>query len=61
MLVDDAGGMHGCADFLEKVNPELQDMDPEEKEKTKQEKKEYLEWAKSLGWHREKVSNFNLL
>ena len=61
MLVDDVGGIHGFAEFLQKVNPELKGMDPEEKEAAKQEKKEYLTWAKSLGWHREKVSDFNLL
>ena len=61
MLVDDVGGIHGFADFLQTINPELKDMEPEEKEKAKQEKKEYLEWAKGLGWHREKVTDFNLL
>ncbi len=61
MLVDDAGGIHGFADFLQKVNPELKGMDPEEKEEAKQEKRAYLEWARSLGWHREKTSDFNLL
>ena len=61
MLVDDVGGIHGFAEFLLKVNPELKGMDPEEREVARQEKKEYLEWARSLGWHREKSSNFNLL
>ncbi|MBR2258950.1 MAG: hypothetical protein IJ899_16810 [Blautia sp.] len=61
MLVDDVGGIHGFADFLEKINPELKGMDPEEKEDARREKKEYLEWAKSLGWHREKISDFSLL
>jgi hypothetical protein len=61
MLVDDVGGLHGFADFLEKINPELKGMDPEEKEDAKREKKEMLVWAKSLGWHREKSTDFNLL
>ena len=61
MLVDDVGGIHGFADFLQKVNPELKGMTPEEKEDARQEKKEYLEWARSLGWHRDKASDFNLL
>lgn len=61
MLVDDVGGIYGFADFLQTINPDLKDMEPEEKEKAKQEKKEYLEWAKGLGWHREKVTDFNLL
>lgn len=61
MLVDDVGGLHGFADFLEKINPELKGMDLEEKEDAKREKKEMLVWAKSLGWHREKSTDFNLL
>lgn len=61
MLVDDVGGLHGFADFLEKINPELKGLDPEEKEEARREKKEYLTWAKSLGWHRDKWTNFNLL
>ena len=61
MLVDDVGGIHGFADFLEKINPELKGMSAEEKEEARKEKKEYLAWAKSLGWHRDKVANFNLL
>ena len=61
MLVDDVGGIHGFAEFLQTINPNLKDMEPEEKEKAKQEKKELMEWAKGLGWHREKVTDFNLL
>jgi hypothetical protein len=36
-------------------------MTPEENEVAKQRKKDMVTWAKSLGWHREKVRNFNLL
>ena len=61
MLVDDVGGIDGFADFLETVNPELKGMDPEEKEEARQEKKESLIWAKSLGWHKDNSTNFNLL
>lgn len=61
MLIDDVGGIHGFAEFLQMVNPELSGLDPEEKEEARQEKKRYLEWAKSLGWHREKTTDFNLL
>ena len=61
MLIDDVGGIHGFAEFLQMVNPELSGLDPEEKEEARQEKKRYLEWAKSLGWHREKSTDFNLL
>ena len=61
MLIDDVGGIHGFADFLQKINPDLKGMAPEEKEEAKKKKKEYLSWAKSLGWHRDNPSNFNLL
>lgn len=61
MLVDDVGGVYGFADFLEKINPELKGLGPEEKEEARRKKKEYLTWAKSLGWHRDKATNFNLL
>ncbi|MBR4146230.1 MAG: hypothetical protein IKU06_12345, partial [Lachnospiraceae bacterium] len=61
MLVDDVGGIHGFSDFLQNINPELKGLDPDEKEEAKKEKKECLEWARSLGWHKDKVSNFNLL
>ena len=47
--------------FLEDINPDLTGMTPEEKEEAKQRKKEMLNWAKSLGWHREKVRDFNLI
>ena len=61
MLVDDVGGLSGFADFLRVINPDFTDMTPEEKDDAKQQKKDMLVWAKSLGWHREKVSDFNLL
>ena len=31
MLIDDVGGMHGFAEFLENTHPELERLDPEEK------------------------------
>ena len=61
MLVDDVGGLSGFAEFLEDINPDLTGMTPEAKEAAKQRKKEMLTWSKSLGWHREKVRDFNLL
>lgn len=61
MLVDDVGGLHGFADFLMRINPELKCMDHEEKEQARQEKNDYLEWARSLGWHKDQASNANLL
>lgn len=61
MLVDDVGGLGGFADFLEKIHPELKGMDPDDKEQAKCEKKELLEWARSLGWHRDNATDFRLL
>lgn len=61
MLVDDVGGIHGFADFLEEINPDLKGLTAEEKEEAKQKKKESLTWAKGLGWHRENISDFNLI
>ena len=61
MLIDDVGGLGGFANFLEKIHPELNGMDPDEKENAKCEKKELLAWAKSLGWHRDNSTNFRLL
>ena len=61
MLVDDVGGIHGFADFLEEINPELEGLSALEKKEAKEKKKESLTWAKSLGWHRESLSDFNLI
>lgn len=61
MLLDDVGGLHGFIDFLRKINPELEGLDREEKADARQEKKEYLTWAKSLGWHKDNSVDFNLL
>ena len=61
MLIDDVGGIHGFADFLQKINPELKGKSEEQKKEAKQEKMHLLSWAKGLGWHREKLTDFNLL
>ncbi len=62
MLMDDVGGLHGYADFLCTINPDLDSiLDPDEKAKAKQEKKESLIWAKSMGWKKDNATNFNLL
>ena len=61
MLMDDVGGLSGFVEFLQDINPNLADMTPEEKEEAKQRKKELLTWAKGMGWHREKIRDFNLL
>lgn len=46
-VLDDVGGMSGFARFLKIIN----------ESKDKEERDSYLEWAKSLGWSRRKVSN----
>lgn len=61
MLIDDVGGIYGFEDFLRKINPELEGLNREEKADARQEKKEYLTWAKSLGWHKDNSADFNLL
>ena len=55
--------IHGFADFLETINPDHDEFeDPDEIAEMKQQKKEYLDWAKGMGWKRkENASNFNLL
>lgn len=52
MLIDDVGGTGGFIEFLETINPDLDGMDKEEKADARREKKENLEWAKGLGWHK---------
>ena len=63
MLMDDVGGIHGFTEFLEITNPDLSKMvDEDEIADAKQQKKEYLEWAKGMGWKRKDNStNFNWL
>lgn len=48
MLLDDVGGIHGYAEFLRTINPELSEMSPEERASAKAEKKEMLDWARSV-------------
>ena len=61
MLVDDVGGLSGFCDFLQTINPDYKGLTPEEKEEAKLEKHDMIAWAKSLGWHRDKTGEFNLL
>lgn len=60
-LMDDVGGIHGFVEFLRAINPDLDSMDREEKALAKQEKKEYLEWAKGQGWKKSDATNLNFL
>ena len=53
MLIDDVGGIHGFAEFLETINPDLEKLDDADSiAEAKNQKKESLEWAKSMGWKR---------
>lgn len=60
-LMDDVGGIHGFVEFLRTINPDLDSMDREEKAQAKQEKKEYLEWAKGQDWKKDDATNLNFL
>lgn len=60
-VMDDVSGIHGFAEFLQTINPDLDSMDREEKAMAKQEKKEYLEWAKGQGWKKDDATNRNFL
>jgi hypothetical protein len=60
-LIDDVGGLHGFAVFLKTIHPELEGLDPDEKEDRKEEKKNNLIWAKAGGWHKDNSSDSNLL
>ena len=61
MLMDDVGGVEGFAEFLEVIHPQVDKMTKNEREAAERKKEEYLEWARGQGWHREKVSDFNLM
>ncbi len=52
MVMDDVGGLSGFVNFLSEINPDLTDMDPQERADARQQKKEMLEWAKMQGWKR---------
>ena len=61
MLIDDVGGIHGFAEFLRCINPDLERMTDSEKTEALIEKRENLEWAKGMGWHRDDAKDVNLL
>lgn len=62
MLLDDVGGLNGYAEFLRAINPDMDSLtDADACADAKQQKKELLEWAKDMGWKKEKISDFNLL
>ena len=69
-VFDDVGNIHGYAAFLKCISRDIRKKvyavdDIEEDEDSSpypyQDKQEVLEWAKSLGWSKRKVSNKNLL
>ncbi|MCR5732061.1 MAG: hypothetical protein K6G51_03900 [Sphaerochaetaceae bacterium] len=61
MVMDDVGGLSGFANFLRDINPVLKDMASGEKVTAKQDKKEWLEWAKGQGWKRNDSSDMSLM
>ena len=62
MLMDDPGGLSGFVDFLETVNPDLENLDPAQRRKAKEQKKEMLAWAKMQEWNKNNtVSLANLI
>ena len=60
-VMDDVGGLHGFAEFLQTIHPHLDRMDSFEKAEAKETRKEYLEWAKGQGWMKDKTSNSSFL
>ncbi len=61
MVMDDVGGMPGFVEFLETVNPDLESMDMEERDKAEAKKKQMLEWSKIVHWKWNDASDRNLL
>lgn len=61
MVMDDVGGISGFVDFLQEIHPDYSGMDEEEKEDAKRERENNLYWAKSMGWHKDRSKNINLL
>ena len=61
MLMDDVGGIYGFAEFLEDIHPDMNVLTSEEKEYAKRQKQNMLQWARGMGWHKEKCTDFNLL
>lgn len=66
-VLDDVGGMSGFIQFLKGINQKGRKKEGEWNDDWSEEyglygnKQESLEWAKSLGWSKRKVSNKNLL
>lgn len=58
MMFDGGDGLHGFAEFLRAINPDLESMSPEEQRRAKREKKKAEEQAKRLGWKGENVTNY---
>ena len=60
-VMDDVGGISGYVNFLHVINSELDEIeDPDERRTAKRECKEYLEWAKGLGWSRKNDNARNI-
>lgn len=57
MLIDDVGGASGMAEFIRAINT-MQRGETDENGMTKTQLKD---WAKSLGWHKDDSTDFNLI
>ena len=57
--MDDVGGIHGYLDFLQTINPDLDGLDEEARATAKQNRKDYLSWAKGQGWKKDDATNLN--
>lgn len=61
MLVDDLGAMTGFGNFLEAVYRDIDAMPRQDQGEARAERRRLLIWAKSLGWHWDEATNYNLL
>ena len=65
-MLDDVGGINGYVMFLKGINQSKKSDDADDDEYGDEygmyeDKQASLEWAKSLGWSKRRVSNKNLL
>ncbi len=57
MLLDDVGGTSGFVEFIKAINT----MQRGERDENDMSRTELKEWAKSMGWHKDNSTDFNLL
>lgn len=61
ILFDGDVGLHGFAEFLSMIHPDLGSMSSDEQRRAKREGRKAEELARRLGWKRENVTCFNVL